>query len=189
MAVPDPRALRMTLDGCARLTPWLDAVDAIFPKIAREKPRKLLEKLANMVQIAGKSVEQLLNTAVFCADMPSFLDAMLLGEEADVRRASGTGSASGAVRLMTLHAAKGLEFPVVFLAGVNAGTLPLERREDPADPLEERRLFFVGITRAREELIISCGGEPSAFLEELPGHVARQTVRGYAPPCEQMRLF
>ena len=75
---------------------------------------------------------------------------------------------SGAVRLMTLHAAKGLEFPVVFLAGLEEGTLPLEREGEPVNLEEERRLFFVGMTRAREELLLTSGGNPSAFAGELP---------------------
>lgn len=84
------------------------------------------------------------------------------------------------VTLMTLHAAKGLEFPVVFLVGVEQGLLPHERsREDEAQLEEERRLLFVGITRAEEELQLSyCQYRmthgttrpvvPSSFLMELP---------------------
>ena len=84
------------------------------------------------------------------------------------------------VTLMTLHAAKGLEFPVVFIVATEEGLLPHERsRQDPQQLEEERRLFFVGITRAEEELEISLsmhrefrGGNrysvPSQFLMELP---------------------
>jgi DNA helicase-2/ATP-dependent DNA helicase PcrA len=84
------------------------------------------------------------------------------------------------VSLMTLHASKGLEFPVVFLAAVEEGLLPHERsREHPEQLEEERRLMFVGITRARQELQISMAryrdfrGQrkptiPSSFLMELP---------------------
>ncbi len=87
---------------------------------------------------------------------------------------------SDRVTLMTLHASKGLEFPVVYLVAVEQGLLPHERsRSDPDQLEEERRLMFVGITRAQKELQISHAryrdfrGQrkmtvPSAFLMELP---------------------
>ena len=171
------------------LAPWADAVVHFLPLWEKEKPRKLLNGLAERCGRQGGELERLLNTAVFHSGMSDMLDALLLGEEGDVRRQSGgAGYASGSVRLMTLHAAKGLEFPIVFLCGVNAGTLPMER----ADVEEERRLFFVGITRAREELFFSCGGTPSGFLDELPAQVPCSPIRtvGRAPQhVEQLTLF
>ena len=98
------------------------------------------------------------------------------------------------VTLMTLHMAKGLEFPVVFIAGVEEGLMPFIRRGgpwwdepeiDPEQLEEERRLFFVGITRARELVVLthteegsgrSWDGitEPSRFLDELPPDAIRR---------------
>ncbi|MHB8899319.1 MAG: ATP-dependent helicase [Thermoguttaceae bacterium] len=87
---------------------------------------------------------------------------------------------SDRVTLMTLHASKGLEFPAVFLIAAEEGLLPHERSRDKPDQLEEeRRLLFVGITRAQEELQISRADKrdfrgqrkltiPSQFLMELP---------------------
>jgi len=87
---------------------------------------------------------------------------------------------AGAVTLMTLHAAKGLEFPVVFIVGLEQGLLPHARaNESDAEMEEERRLLFVGITRAEQELYLShcrvrefrgqrLATIPSSFLRELP---------------------
>ena len=111
------------------------------------------------------------------------------GQEADVRRAAGKSWQSGAVHLMTLHGSKGLEFPVVFLAGLTAGSLPLESQGRPADVEEERRLFFVGMTRARDELVLTTSPEASPFLDELPKSVMRTTAKGRPRPAQQLSLF
>ncbi|MCG3197228.1 MAG: ATP-dependent DNA helicase PcrA [bacterium] len=89
------------------------------------------------------------------------------------------------VRLMTLHAAKGLEFPVVFIVGLEEGLLPHARAIAPAtDVAEERRLFYVGMTRARKHLTLTTtatrtvrgrtkASVESRFLEELPSECLR----------------
>ncbi len=97
-----------------------------------------------------------------------------------------------AVSLMTLHASKGLEFPVVFIVGVNDGLLPHSRSKDSDDEMEEeRRLFYVGITRAKEKLFLSLTKirrnyngiqelSPSIFLTELPPQVSGKLFKGKA---------
>jgi DNA helicase-2/ATP-dependent DNA helicase PcrA len=90
----------------------------------------------------------------------------------------------GKINLMTIHAAKGLEFPVVFIAGAEDGLIPHERSldEDESNIEEERRLFYVAIPRARDKLFISCCKkrkkmqsvvecEPSRFLSEIPSEL------------------
>ena len=119
------------------------------------------------------------------ADMPEFLEAMRMGGEGDVLLPNGN-PADGAVRLATLHGAKGLEFPVVFLYGINDKLLPLAAGEE-TDTEEERRLFYVGITRAKEELILTTSGEPSPFLSAIAGLKRERSV----PKTEyrQLALF
>ena len=186
----DPDALSADLADFPLLSPWVEAVRR-FACAKREKPRKQLEALLALCQRESEPLTKLLNASVFHDDMADLLSALRTGEEADVRRACGHGYFSGAVRLMTLHGAKGLEFPVVFLAGVSAGTLPMERVHGTCDTEEERRLFFVGITRAREELIVTTGGKPSTFLNELPGTISRSAIRQKPKPVrmEQLTLF
>ena len=87
------------------------------------------------------------------------------------------------VSLMTLHSAKGLEFPVVFVTGLEEGVFPHSRSLlEPAEMEEERRLCYVGLTRARERLYLTrCWkrtlygterfNKPSRFLQEIPAHL------------------
>lgn len=100
----------------------------------------------------------------------------------------------GKVNLMTIHASKGLEFPVVFIAGVEEGLIPHARsvEENGGDVEEERRLFYVAITRAHDKLLISscrkrrhmqmvteC--EPSRFLDEIPANLVE-----YHQPSQEL---
>ncbi len=184
----DWTALRETVRGYGPLEAWLDRAEEWAPLAGGEKPWRLVERWEDQYG-STPSLERLRNTAVFHGSLAELWNALALGQEIDVSRAAGKGWESGAVRLMTLHASKGLEFPAVFVAGVKKGTLPLESQEHPADIEEERRLLYVGMTRAREELILTAGAEPSAFLADLPEAVVRETLRQRERPAEQMRLF
>jgi DNA helicase II / ATP-dependent DNA helicase PcrA len=109
----------------------------------------------------------------------SSLDAFL-ANAALASNLDDSGEENQKVTLMTLHSAKGLEFPVVFLVGLEQGLFPSFRSlDDPMSLEEERRLMYVGITRAQEKLLISYAQErrlyqnrdpavPSQFLAELP---------------------
>jgi DNA helicase-2/ATP-dependent DNA helicase PcrA len=110
----------------------------------------------------------------------------------DVDKEQGTRSAR--VLLMTLHSAKGLEFPVVVMAGLEEGLFPHSRAsEDEAELEEERRLCYVGITRARSRLVITSaarrrvfgdyqGTQPSRFLDEIPADLVEQEFSTYSSP-------
>ncbi|MGZ8178982.1 DNA helicase PcrA [Williamsia sp. SKLECPSW1] len=111
--------------------------------------------------------------------LAAFLERVSLVADAD----QVPDSESGLVTLMTLHTAKGLEFPVVFVTGWEDGQFPHMRAlGDPAELSEERRLAYVGITRARKRLYVtramvrSAWGQPvsnpeSRFLQEIPQHL------------------
>ncbi len=109
-----------------------------------------------------------------------FLSRITLDQRDDVDEASDPGK----INLMTIHAAKGLEHEVVFIAGCEDGIIPHARslEEDPGNVEEERRLFYVALTRARRKIFItSCRNRkimrenvacvPSPFLEEIPEHL------------------
>lgn len=110
------------------------------------------------------------------------------------------GPQGPAVQLMTLHSAKGLEFPLVFIAGVEEGLFPHRMSaEDPARLEEERRLAYVGITRAMKELYITWAetrrlngmdsyNRPSRFLRELPAEVL-EAVRAGSTALQTVRSF
>ena len=168
---------------------FFQAAQGYFQPLQTEKPLALLTRWEGE-RGPFPGLEQLKNMAVFYPTTAAFLDALLLGEEADLRRGDGQNYASGAVQVMTLHAAKGLEFPVVFLPFLDQGSLPLESEHRPADIGEERRLFYVGITRAQEELVFLCGPQPSPFLAELPpGRAAWEHLPSRQPTPEQLSFF
>lgn len=111
-------------------------------------------------------------------DLTTFLEEVSLVSDVDTR-----DDETQAPSLLTLHAAKGLEFPVVFIVGLEEGVLPhIRSMEDPSQMQEERRLMYVGITRAKERLYLlyafrrslfgdSSANMPSRFLYDIPEHV------------------
>ena len=135
-------------------------------------------------------------------DLERFLTEINLGAEADA-----LDPRADAVPLLTLHAAKGLEFSVVFVAGCERGLLPLwlpgSRGADPRgpDPAEERRLLFVGMTRARTHLFLTCAKRrrrfgsvaetgPSPFLAAIdPVLLDHSAPRPRRPATQQLRLL
>lgn len=157
------------------------------------KPAKVLKEwMEDLDSKENDCLNQLADMAVFYRNMEELLDALLLGEESDLKRCGEKKITGDAVSLMTLHGSKGLEFPVVFLYGLEKGELPLERKGEDPDVPEERRLFYVGMTRAREELVLTFTGEPSVFLEEIPEEVVKKEKTGKQRESEigkQLSLF
>ena len=141
-------------------------------------PRSLvaIEAFNRLMETLGTLVEAGSGPATVLAD---FLEQVSLVADAD-QIPDAEGESGGVVTLMTLHTAKGLEFPVVFLTGLEDGVFPHMRSlADPKELEEERRLAYVGITRARQRLYLSRAvvrsawgapsyNPPSRFLEEVP---------------------
>jgi DNA helicase-2/ATP-dependent DNA helicase PcrA len=138
-----------------------------------------VENLAELVAVAQEFDETRAETGEV-ASLEDFLEQVSLVADADEIPDNDEAADQGVVTLMTLHTAKGLEFPVVFLTGMEDGTFPhLRSLADPKELEEERRLAYVGITRARERLHVSraavrsAWGAPqynpaSRFLDEIP---------------------
>jgi DNA helicase II / ATP-dependent DNA helicase PcrA len=134
-------------------------------------------------------------------DWARFLTEISLGAETDA-----LDPRADAITLLTLHAAKGLEFAVVFVAGCEKGLLPLwlpgASPEAAPDQAEERRLLFVGMTRARAHLLLTCaaqrtrrgaaaGGGPSPFLAAIEQRLLDRSspARPRRPAAQQLRLL
>jgi ATP-dependent DNA helicase UvrD/PcrA len=122
--------------------------------------------------------------------LAAFVDQLSLLSDADEE----AGSRAARVLMMTLHSAKGLEFPIVVISGLEEGLFPHSRSsDDEAELEEERRLCYVGITRAQKRLVLTSAArrrvfgdyqstQPSRFIEEIPVTLIEAVPSAYAPP-------
>lgn len=168
-----------------------EALKAQFTKrLKREKPWKLLEdwmKILNMTD--NRSMDTFLCMSYFHKTMEDMLTTLTFGQGNDVTRSGQDSCPSSAVTLMTFHASKGLEFPTVFLYGLKQGLMPLKSGSGPVNLEEERRLLYVAMTRAKEELIITTSESPSSFLSEIPPNAFRPEQATPASGIKQLSLF
>jgi DNA helicase II / ATP-dependent DNA helicase PcrA len=127
--------------------------------------------------------------------LAGFVDRLSLLSDVDKEQ----GAQDARVVMMTMHSAKGLEFPVVVIAGMEEGLFPHSRSaEDEAELEEERRLCYVGITRARLRLVLTSAArrrvfgdyqstQPSRFLDEVPSDLVEQDFTSYNSPYPSTR--
>jgi DNA helicase-2/ATP-dependent DNA helicase PcrA len=163
-------------------------------KILRESGyfASLEESDSEQAQNRLLNLKELLNLAREYSDIPDsvteFLDHVALRSEAD------DYDETASVTLMTLHNAKGLEFPVVFLTGCEEGLFPHSRSINENDLEEERRLCYVGLTRAQKKLYVTYSrrrrffgrdseerNQPSRFLEEIPSRLIQRAQSAELP--------
>jgi DNA helicase-2/ATP-dependent DNA helicase PcrA len=151
-----------------------------------------MERLENIKELAtlalkydnlkeGTGVEKLLEDASLASDQ----DSIMLNQDKKTNKNGVPSKNGGQVKLMTVHASKGLEFKYVFITGLEDGLFPHERqgeRVSEEDKEEERRLFYVALTRAREKLFLSFANfrtifgsrqinAPSEFLADIPSQL------------------
>jgi DNA helicase-2/ATP-dependent DNA helicase PcrA len=174
--------VRDALGGLKRLPP-ATPVDEVLPDLlalvrdaeAVAKEGEPAERVANLESLARLAREHVAAEAgASVAGFLAWLVATLRGDEPD--------TSADAVELATLHAAKGLEWPVVYVAGLEQGLIPIGHAETPEARAEERRLLYVGLTRARRELHCSWAQkrtygartltrQPSPYLERIEATV------------------
>ncbi|MBN1947711.1 MAG: UvrD-helicase domain-containing protein [Bradymonadales bacterium] len=162
----------------SQLTSWLIEQIDYLGYLQAVHPENAADRFDNVQELVNAmrdfEEERPLRHGESDTSLQGFLETSALVQAAD------QPTAQGAVNLMTIHAAKGLEFQVVFLTGLEDGLLPLVRggAEEPENPDEERRLFYVAMTRAKEQLFLtdclsrrlfgnSVANQPSRFLEAI----------------------
>lgn len=161
-------------------TGWSDTLKDLLDDTGYWEELKRTAKDGNELTNRTENVQEIVSALAGFEErgvggMNEFVDGLVLDQTEDDR----DDDDAGGVTLMTLHAAKGLEFPRVYIVGLEEGILPHERSKLEGNVEEERRLFYVGITRAKKELALTyCGvrrrygqeehRRPSPFIEELP---------------------
>jgi DNA helicase-2/ATP-dependent DNA helicase PcrA len=189
--------------GALTVAQLIDRVlqDTRFAEYLRDGTEEGEERWANALELRNLAAEyEDLTLTDFLADVALVSDVDNLSEEVD------------APTLLTLHSAKGLEFPIVFITGLEEGMLPHSRSfDDPEQMAEERRLMYVGLTRAEDRLFLTYAfvrtrygdsepSVPSRFLEDVPselvsgswrqsGRDTSQRVTTWQPAPEPIRSF
>jgi DNA helicase-2/ATP-dependent DNA helicase PcrA len=194
------RDLIVALTGIARQDPPSTVIGKVLDRSGylqdlrgerSEEAEGRVENLAELVS-AAREFEQREPEPT----LRGFIDRLSLLSDADEEQ----GSRDARVLLMTLHTAKGLEFPVVVLAGMEEGLFPHSRSTGEEEELEEeRRLCYVGMTRARARLFLTGAArrrvfgeyqpsEPSRFIDEVPAALVERQVPSYSSPPHQGRF-
>ena len=167
---------------------WLHQ-NASSPKIAERRMENIYFLIESVKNILNKSVEENITDAS-TATLKDAISKLLLLDLLEQQEEADDGDK---VQLMTLHAAKGLEFPHVFILGIEEDILPHKNSIDDDNIEEERRLAYVGITRAQRSLTLTMAAKrkqfgevqtttPSRFIDELPADDIEREGFGEANP-------
>ena len=185
------RDLIVNLTAMARQEPVSFAIGKMLDQsgylqdLREERSEDAESRIENLAELVSAAREYESREAE--PTLGGFVDRLSLLSDADEE----AGSRDARVWMMTLHSAKGLEFPVVILAGLEEGLFPHSRSSEDAEELEEeRRLCYVGMTRARSRLVLTGAArrrifgeyqasKPSRFIEEVPAELLDQTTSSY----------
>jgi DNA helicase-2/ATP-dependent DNA helicase PcrA len=188
-AVASLRTFRDLIGGLAQVARE-DSVSIVIGKmldqtgylksLRDENSEEANERIENLMELVSAARDYESREAE--ASLGGFVDRLSLLSEADEE----SGNREARVWLMTMHAAKGLEFPVVVIAGLEEGLFPHSRAADDEEEIEEeRRLCYVGMTRAQSRLVVTSAArrrvfgeyqatEPSRFLDEIPAELVER---------------
>lgn len=180
------------LMGSEGVTPVLKHVlneSGYLEELRAERTEEAQSRLENLQELVNVTAQYDSTTSPEERDLGGFLEGVALVSDVDTLQNEGD-----AVTLMTLHSSKGLEYPVVFMLGMEEGVFPHSRALGSDGELEEeRRLCYVGMTRAREELFLSYArrratygqanfNPPSRFLQDVPKSLV-EPMAGAAMPA------
>ena len=181
---PDHRPIEQILD---------EQIQKYQPLYRKKKPLDFLKSWIEDMQLQeNEAMKMLVSSSVFYKAMPEFLRNFELGVESDLRRCGDRNYTAGAVRIMTLHGSKGLEFPVVIICGTEKGCIPLESESYSVDISEEKRLLYVGMTRAKRRADPDVFRRGITFLAEVGESVIQREqgrIRSREENYHQMTLF
>ena len=195
------RDLILTLSNIATREPVSDVLGKLLDQSGyledlREQHTEEAEgRLANLMELVSAARDFEMRDPE--PSLSGFVDRLSLLSETDEEQ----GAPEARIWLMTLHAAKGLEFPVVFMVGMEEGLFPHIRAQDDEDELEEeRRLCYVGMTRAQTRLILTSAArrrvfgeyrasDPSRFLTEIPSTLLEVVAPMFSTPAPDPTTF
>ncbi len=169
-----------------KLHQFYGVVDYYRVQMNRPSPEIVQDWMLRMDLAENEELEHLKRISENYRNLEDLIKFLPLAQEADIFRRGDKTTGTETITLSTLHAAKGLEFPVVFLAGVEEGLLPFGKEPDQDTIDEEQRLFYVGVTRAKHRLYLinsqyrlqNGRNEPvavSRFLQRIPAEFLEKT--------------
>ena len=163
--------------------------------LREERSEEAESRIENLMELVSAAREY--ETRHPEPSLAGFVDQLSLLSDADEE----AGSRHARILMMTMHSAKGLEFPVVIIAGLEEGLFPHSRStDDEAELEEERRLCYVGITRAQRRLVLTSAArrrvfgdyqstDPSRFIDEIPRALMEEVPSTFASPYQSSSLF